>query len=607
MTGRDPETPWLPADAGQDFDPLEHAGVQPAADTPMVVTPRGGDREVGRSCYQVDTEYATYLVDCGLNQGEGDDYPDLRGLEPESVAAVFLTHAHIDHCGGLPVLEARGLLDDEAPIVATPPTIDLAKTLLEDSLRIHRRETNQAGERQRFTEADVAAIFDRFEPVGYGGGRIEAVAESVADDPLVFQLGNAAHLLGSAWLALQSGGYRVVFSGDLGGRASHLPDITPPPQADLLLLESTYGGTHSHTSFSDAQTAIYRAVERALHDHEPVLIPTFAVGRAQTLQLLFADRLHTLPGDLSDRVRLVVDGMAQDATDTYHEYVADDDYMDESITNRVNESGEETPFTPANVEFPETDADRRAVLEDADPTDGGKVPIIIAPSGMLTGGNSPRYLVEFAARFPSAKLLLTGYQSKQTTGRTIQNQVDGGADEVTVTTDAEPFGTDWPAAENVSWTTVDGEPRARTRATIPAEWVSIVDGLSGHAAQHGLLEFARSIDPETIALIHGPNYAQEKLGNHLAKNVESVKHVTRSRRLTPIAVERDADPETAALSPELFEGDHESAYDKLEDVFERLALLNEDVAAVRNDDGPSEAEIREIVRDELERAGLLER
>ncbi|SEH15104.1 hypothetical protein SAMN04487967_1922 [Natronorubrum sediminis] len=606
MSELNSEMPWIPADAGPEFDPLEHADIHPSSDTPMVVTPRGGDREVGRSCYQVDTVSGTYLVDCGLNQGSGDAFPDFRGLEPESVDAVFLTHAHIDHCGGLPVLEARGLLADDAPVVATPPTVDLATTLLEDSLKIHRRETARTKRNQEFTRRDLDEIFDRFEAVDYGGGTLEAVADSVVQDPIVFQFGNAAHLLGSAWLALQTGGYRVVFSGDIGDRASHLPDLAPPPQADLLLLESTYGATHSHTAFRDAQSTIYETVERALNNHEPVLIPTFAVGRAQTLQLLFADRLHTLAGDLRDDVRLVVDGMAEEATEIYHEYVRNTDYVDESIANRATESGDTTPFSPPHTEFPQSDADRRAILEDADPTAGGNVPIIVAPSGMLTGGNSPRYLLEIAARFHSATIVLTGYQATRTTGRTIQNQVDAGSEAVQFTADADPFGTEWPSAENVSWVSAENSSELVARATIPAEWVSLVGGLSGHAAQHGLLEFARTVDPETIALIHGPNYAQEHLGTHLAKNVESVENVTRSRRLTPIAVDREATPETPTLSPEQFETDHESAYDQLEDVFDRLAALNEEVATARTETTRSEAEIRAIVRDELERAGVLD-
>ncbi|CDK39065.1 metal-dependent RNase [Halorubrum sp. AJ67] len=83
--------PWLPKDTDETFDPLEHADIEPSPETPLVITPRGGDREVGRSCYQVDTEHGRYLVDCGLSQGTGDKFPDLRGLQPQSIDAVFLT------------------------------------------------------------------------------------------------------------------------------------------------------------------------------------------------------------------------------------------------------------------------------------------------------------------------------------------------------------------------------------------------------------------------------------------------------------------------------------------------------------------------------------
>jgi metallo-beta-lactamase family protein len=601
MTGINEERPWLPADAGEEFDPLAHAGIEPDKDTPIVVTPRGGAREVGRSCYQIDTEHGRYLVDCGLSQGSDETFPDFRGLDPESVDAVFLTHAHIDHCGGLPVLEAKGLLHEDAPIIATPPTISLAKTLLEDSLKIHRRETG-AGQTQQFTQQDVDEVFERFEPVDYGGGRVEGLASVPDMEPLVFQLGNAAHLLGSAWLSLQTNGYRVVFSGDLGGRATHLPDITPPPEGDLLISESTYGGLHSHSSMSDARTEVYRAVKRAVESHEPVLIPTFAVGRAQTLQLLFAERLHMLSGDLRDNVRLVVDGMAQEATDIYHEYVQNTDYLDESLANRVAESGQTEPFLPKNVVFPANDAERREVLDNADPAAGGKVPIIVSPSGMLTGGNSPRYLTEFAARYESAKVFLTGYQAANTTGRVLQNHLQADKDEITFETDAGPVGTDWPTSDAVTWTTVerDGGRDRVARATIPADWVEPVDGLSGHAAQHGLLEFARTVGPDTIALVHGPDYAQEALAKHYVQNVEAVDEVTRSRLLTPIEVSRDADVETPALSPEMFDCDDMDTFaDQLEHVHELLSALNEEVA-VAKENGFDEAQIREIVRDEIE-------
>lgn len=166
-------------------------------------------------------------------------------------------------------------------------------------------------------------------------------------------------------------------------------------------------------------------------------------------------------------------------------------FMDESMANRVVESGHESPFRPSVAEFPATDADRRAILEESGAT--GTVPIIIAPSGMLTGGNSPRYLTEFAARFDRTKVLLTGYQATNTLGRTLQNQVKANEEELTYTTETSPLGIDWPAAETVVWTTVetDDGPDRVTRATIPADWLQTVHGFSAHASQDRLLEYAR--------------------------------------------------------------------------------------------------------------------
>lgn len=596
-----PEMPWLPAEMDESFDPLSHAGIELDAETPLAITPRGGAREVGRSCYEVSTQFSTLLVDCGLNQGSGEKYPDFRGLQPGSVGAVFLTHAHIDHSGGLPVLEAKNYLADDAPIIATPPTIEIAELLLQDSLKIHRWESRHEGVEQQYDETHVEQVIDRFEPVDYGGGRVEGLAAIPKEDPLVFQLGNAGHLLGSAWLMLQTGGYRVVFSGDLGGRADHLPDIEAPPQADLLLLESTYGSLHSHTSMSDAQADLFTTAKRAVESEQPVLIPTFAVGRAQLLMLLFANRLHELPSQLNDRIQLVVDGMAQEAVDVYDQFASDDTYMAESIVNRI-ENGTKDPFHPEDVTYPSNDADRRAILDSAAQS-GGKVPIILAPSGMLTGGNSPRYLAEFAARFGAAKILLTGYQATNTTGRILQDQQKAKKDELTYTVDANPFGTDWPSSPNLQWTTVenDGTSEPVTRATIPADWVTTISGLSGHGSQRVLLDFARTVEPKTVSLIHGPAHAQEALAQHLVKNVETIEQATRSRLLTPIPLKREVDVDTPALRPEQFDStDYLSSHEKIELLQEQISSMNEELAAARKDNGRSEAEIRRIVRDELE-------
>jgi len=600
--------PWLPDDADDaGFDPLDYAGIDLDKESPLVVTPRGGAREVGRSCYQVDTEWATYLVDCGLNQGAGGQFPDFRGLETNDVDAVFLTHAHIDHCGGLPVLENRGFLADDAPIICTPPTAQVAQTLLEDSLKIHRRESNKPGRQQQFSETDVNAVYERFEPLDYTTDAewVEQYAPVPDMESLQFQMGNAGHLLGSAWVSLQTTGHRAVFSGDIGGRATHLPDIDPAPEADLLVLESTYGGLHSHTSMSDARTELYRAVERALKNREPVLIPTFAVGRAQTLSLLFSERLNSLPDHIEAEVQLVLDGMAQEATDRYHVHVTDDDYVAESIVNRVRESGWNQPFLPPNTIRPENDAERERILDEFDPVNGENIPLILAPSGMLTGGHSSRYLAEFAARYDDANVFLTGYQANGTAGRTLQNALDGGAEQVTVEMDTGSFGTDFPETDDVVWATDTETGERVVRATVPTDWLTTADGLSGHAARHGLRQFARDVGPETISLVHGPDYAQQDLAQHLAENVSGVGQVARSRLLTPIPVSRDVDLDTASVSPDQFEKDEETYGDQLEHLHELVGALSEEVADARTGREWTEAELREMMREEA-RAVLAE-
>jgi hypothetical protein len=128
--------------------------------------------------------------------------------------------------------------------------------------------------------------------------------------------------------------------------------------------------------------------------------------------------------------------------------------------------------------------------------------------------------------------------------------------------------------------------------------VSTVEGLSGHAAQSGLFDFARIVCPETIALIHGPEYAQGHLAAYLAKNVENMAQATRSRMLTPIAVSREIDVDTPSLTPEHVDGDDLSVPEQIEVLQEQVSSLSEDLAAARNETSPSEAEIRRIVRDE---------
>lgn len=576
MSDINEDYPWLPGDIGPDFDPLTYADVTPSAETPFVIIPRGGAREVGRSCYQVETQQSTFLVDCGLSQSDSDIFPDFRGLSRGQVDGVFLTHAHVDHCGGLPVLEAESYLADDATIVMTEPTNDLARLLLEDSLKIHRQEAAHGDIEQRYEQSDFEAVCKRFEPVPYGGGLACGVTAAHDTDSTIFQFGNAAHLLGSAWLTLTAHNLSVTFSGDLGGRTPHLSNISPPPDTDTLLLESTYGSTHTHRSLSEARNELIQTIKTSVQNRQPVLIPTFAVGRAQTILGELRTRLDEFDEATRTQIDIIVDGLAQNATKLYHQYIRDNEWVDDTVVNRVTESGYEQPFRPTGVHEPESDAEREGYLAGSD-----AVPVVIAPSGMFTGGHSPRYLAEFAARYDEATVVFIGYQAVETPGRIIQSQSRAGTDEITVEIDhVDPFGTQWPENPHSRGAV---NPRGETLSlTLPASWIAEVEGLSAHASQHGLRDFCRDAAPRDVALIHGPDIAQSRLAENIQGNIDSVSKTTRTGLLSPIPVERDAEFDLPALTDALTESDERSMTERVEALSEQIALLNKRVAELED-------------------------
>lgn len=458
----------------------------------MDLIPRGGAREVGRSCYHLTTEKRDYLIDCGLKQSHPTSYPDFTGLAPGQIDAVFLTHAHIDHTGALPLCEARGLLADEAPIIATRPTNALAHILLWDSFKLHKMEMAERNQSQRYTEADVRRVLDRFDGVPYGSDTRSSIE---------YQFGDAGHLLGSAWLVLTHNGQRVLFSGDLGGRSAHLSAIETPPAADTLILESTYGDTHTHRSLGDARTELVEIALDAAQDDIPVLIPTFAIGRAQEILQLFREREAALP----DNVAIVYDGMIADSMTVYNVF-ASDPYVNEPIINYRINSGDTEPFMPDRAWTPETMADRERLL------DGEAAPIIIVPSGMLTGGWSPYYLWQLTEHYDDARVLFTGYQAHSTVGRELQDEPTDLATPV-VTAVMDPADADDPSAEEFGF--------HERQLEVPTAWLATIDGLSGHAAANSLLQFARASSADQIQLVHGEASVSEHLRSHLQENTEA--------------------------------------------------------------------------------------
>jgi len=293
--------------------------------------------------------------------------------------------------------------------------------------------------------------------------------------------------------------------------------------------------------------------------------------------------------------------MAVEGTDIYHQYVDDETYVDESLVNRVTESGQTEPFFPESITTPETDQDRQEILSRAVRDD--TVPVIISPSGMLTGGNSPRYLAEFAARFGTASVFLTGYQATNTTGRTLQSQYQADQETISATIDATPLGTDWPDSTDVQWVPPENDNGSELKTRLSflltgSRWLTDSAATPHRAAYSHLLgQWGQTQSRSYTA----PTTPRNGLDPTLLRTSPVSSRSLESRRLSPIAVGADSDVDTAAISPEEIDSTgYTDLEDQIDHLYDLLSQLNGEVAAARNETGLSEAEIREIVRDEIE-------
>ncbi|HXE38666.1 MAG TPA: MBL fold metallo-hydrolase, partial [Azonexus sp.] len=262
----------------------------------------GAAGEVTGSCTLVESGDTRFLVDCGMFQGGPEARAkNLRtlnfGFDVRQIDFVLLTHAHIDHSGLLPRLAMLGY---KGPIYATPATIDLLDVLLPDSAHIQEKEAewqlrhrHRRGKDERgipaplYTVAQALAALQLLRPVSFG------VSLAPASNVKV-QFHDAGHILGSAWLEITVSGEgrprKLVFSGDLGmpERPVLQNPEKPPAEADVLVVESTYGD-RLHRSLAETEDEIVDAFERTRAAGGNLIIPSFAVGRTQEIIYLLAD------------------------------------------------------------------------------------------------------------------------------------------------------------------------------------------------------------------------------------------------------------------------------------------------------------------------------
>lgn len=365
----------------------------------------GAAGTVTGSCYLLEHRGQRVLIDCGLFQGSKplrtrnwEEWP----VDPRAISAVVLTHAHIDHTGGLPRLVRQGY---RGPVYCTPATRDLCGLLLPDSGYLQEEEARYANQRgysrhspalPLYTSKDARDALKSFESFGYE--RTRRIAPGIR---LTFY--RAGHILGAAIcvIDLEHTGERIVFSGDLGRyQAPILRDPQSIEHATSVLVECTYGDRqHDETPARDVlEQALHEAFER----RGVVVIPSFAVGRAQEV-LYHLDRLEE-----AGRIPVVdvfVDSpMAVDATPIYLAHPEEHDLVMRTLVEQNR-----TPLATKRTRFITSVAESRKLNAHDGPA------IIISASGMATGG---RVLHHLAHRLPDPRntILFVGYQAAGTRG-----------------------------------------------------------------------------------------------------------------------------------------------------------------------------------------------
>lgn len=444
-----------------------------------VLTFLGAAGTVTGSRFLLDTPDARVLVDCGLFQGlkrlrlrNWDPFP----VDPATIDAVVLTHAHVDHVGYVPALVKNGFA---GPVHATDGTVALARIVLPDSGRLQEEEAEYANRKgfskhrpalALFTEADAQRSLGSFRAVDYGSEVEVAPGVHLTFAP-------AGHILGSAVVTLRldaAGGRRVVFSGDLGRQ--HHPLLAPPAlpgPADVIVMESTYGNrTHDDAG---ALETFAEAIVRTVGRGGTVLIPAFAVDRTEVI----LHALHHLmaSGAVPELTVYVDSPMALAALDVYREAL-DDHHRDvrEELRGRADllDAGR-----LVEVHHPD---ESRALAKVTAPS------IIVSASGMATGGRVVHHLHRL---LPDRRntVILPGFQAPGTRGRALAD----GADQVKMLGHHVP---------------------------VRAEIVDL-PGFSVHADRDELTAWVAAAErpPDTVYLVHGEPAASEALRDHIATSL----------------------------------------------------------------------------------------
>ena len=433
----------------------------------MKLSFHGADRGVTGSCHLVECAGKSVLIDCGLYQG-GRELEEENiapfGFDAEAIDYVLLTHAHLDHCGRLPLLVKRGFRGE---IIATPATRELARVVLLDAAHLQENEADyQARKAARrgnsnapqplYTTLDALHTLDYFGRAARYGDTLD-VAPGVRAAFL-----DAGHILGSAsiHLQLEEGARRcsVAFSGDVGNSGRPLlRDPVAPPKADVLVMETTYGD-RLHKPLRPSVEELYQAIEDTFRRGGNVVIPTFALERAQELLYYFREGIEA--GRLPRSTQVFLDSpMAISATEIFRRHPECYD----AETTALFRDGRD-PFSLPGLHFTRETAESMALNHITGSA------IILAGSGMATGGRVRHHLKHNLWR-ENSSVIFVGFAARGTLARQI---IDGAST-------VQLFGEEVPVRAHLY----------------------TINGFSAHADQSELVAWQRRVSAPRTFLVHG--------------------------------------------------------------------------------------------------------
>ncbi|WP_298223825.1 MBL fold metallo-hydrolase [Flavobacterium sp.] len=422
----------------------------------------GGAGTVTGSKTLVETNTIRILIDCGQFQG----IKPLRELnwlplsvDPKTIDCVLLTHGHLDHCGWLPKLVDQGF---EGKIYCTAPTMEISKLILLDSAKIQEEEAAKAN-RENYSKHEVAEplyTVAQAEKVMPHFSSIEPDTKVMIDSEIYAVFSNAGHIIGACSIELHVENKILVFSGDIGRDDDVLmyPPVKPK-KADYIFLESTYGN-RLHPD-NDVKTELEACINNTLRAAGTVIIPGFAVERAQSVMYLIWQLRKE--GRIPDVPYILDTPMGMSVLDIF---------MRQSKWHKL--SPEDCSEMMRMFTLVTNYEDTLATIEDHQPK------VIVAASGMVTGGRVLSYLETYIGK-KETTVIMVGYQAEGTRGRKLLEGVP----------DIKIHGRYFPVKAKILE----------------------IQGMSAHADQNGLLHWLSELEskPEKIFLVHGENQPADEL------------------------------------------------------------------------------------------------